>query len=289
MSSFLSYRLFCFFSSSPSLFCSLCPSLFFSSSLLFSPFDALLWHSRWSAWRQWRPVRTPQHAWCPWESQGAKSLSIQHAIHTHSIRILQCDTYLPLLFITSPSLSASVHSLPSSAPSLPSSCIYTSFSSPYFSAYSSIILISENVAKQFNISRAEQDAFSLSSHKKAADARRSKVFEREIVAVGGVIEDDGNTVYVCVCVCVCACVDFLWSASSSPITFHHRPYPAWHCLSSFPFSSYSFFSLFLWIHVIFHPHTHTHHHHHHYQYLSFFHHHTITITLNLKGYERMPL
>lgn len=57
-------------------------------------------------------------------------------------------------------------------------------------------IISENVAKQFNISRAEQDAFSLSSHKKAADARRSKVFEREIVAVGGVTEDDGNTVCV---------------------------------------------------------------------------------------------
>ena len=220
MSSFLSYRPFCFFSSSPSLFCSLCPSLFFSSSLLFSPFDALLWHSRWSAWRQWRPVRTPQHAWCPWESQGAKSLSIQHAIHTHSIRILQCDTYLPLLFITSPSLSASVHSLPSSAPSLPSSCIYTSFSSPYFSAYSSIILISENVAKQFNISRAEQDAFSLSSHKKAADARRSKVFEREIVAVGGVTEDDGNTVYVCVCVCMCVCG---LSMKCELVTYHISP------------------------------------------------------------------
>ena len=36
------------------------------------------------------------------------------------------------------------------------------------------------------------------------------MFEREIVPVGGITEDDGNTVCVCVCVCVCvrvaACV-----------------------------------------------------------------------------------
>jgi hypothetical protein len=32
------------------------------------------------------------------------------------------------------------------------------------------------------------------------------VFEREIVAVGGVSEDDGNTVCMCVCVCVYVCV-----------------------------------------------------------------------------------
>ena len=55
-------------------------------------------------------------------------------------------------------------------------------------------LFSENVAKQFQISRQDQDAFSLTSHAKASTARREGFFEHEIVAVGGVREDDGTYV-----------------------------------------------------------------------------------------------
>ena len=53
-------------------------------------------------------------------------------------------------------------------------------------------LHSENIAKRFLISRHDQDDFALSSHRKAAKAKKLKHFSSEIVPVGGVFEDDGE-------------------------------------------------------------------------------------------------
>ena len=53
--------------------------------------------------------------------------------------------------------------------------------------------ISENIAKQFDISRADQDEFSYNSHVKAAHARKMGYFSEEIVRVGDVSEDDGKS------------------------------------------------------------------------------------------------
>ena len=53
-------------------------------------------------------------------------------------------------------------------------------------------LHSENIAKRFLISRHDQDDFALSSHRKAAKAKKLKHFSSEIVPVGGVSEDDGE-------------------------------------------------------------------------------------------------
>ena len=47
-------------------------------------------------------------------------------------------------------------------------------------------ITAENVAAKFNVSRAEQDAFALASHQKAAAARAAGKFEQEIVPVTGV-------------------------------------------------------------------------------------------------------
>jgi acetyl-CoA acyltransferase len=61
----------------------------------------------------------------------------------------------------------------------------------YPSAYTPMGITAENVAKQFKISREEQDAFALASQKKAAAAIEAKRFEQEIVSVTGV-KFDGN-------------------------------------------------------------------------------------------------
>ncbi|MBK8254255.1 MAG: thiolase family protein [Polyangiaceae bacterium] len=49
--------------------------------------------------------------------------------------------------------------------------------------YTPMGITAENVAKKFNIARADQDAFAYSSHKKAAEARNAGKFKDEIIAV----------------------------------------------------------------------------------------------------------
>lgn len=51
------------------------------------------------------------------------------------------------------------------------------------SVYTPMGITAENVANKFGVSRADQDAFALSSQKKAAEAIEKKVFEKEIVPV----------------------------------------------------------------------------------------------------------
>jgi len=53
----------------------------------------------------------------------------------------------------------------------------------YPQAYTSMGLTAENVAEKYGISRAEQDAFALRSHKRAAQAVQEGLFEAEIVPV----------------------------------------------------------------------------------------------------------
>jgi hypothetical protein len=52
-------------------------------------------------------------------------------------------------------------------------------------------ITSENVARRFKISRDDQDEFAFQSHKKAAYARKMKLFSAEIIPINGVFEDDG--------------------------------------------------------------------------------------------------
>ena len=52
--------------------------------------------------------------------------------------------------------------------------------------YTPMGITAENVAKQFGITREQQDAFALNSQKKASAAIEKKVFEKEIVPVNGV-------------------------------------------------------------------------------------------------------
>jgi acetyl-CoA acyltransferase len=59
------------------------------------------------------------------------------------------------------------------------------------SAYTPMGITAENVAKKFEISRAQQDTFAVNSHKKAAAARDAKRFDDEIVTVQG-IRFNGN-------------------------------------------------------------------------------------------------
>ena len=59
------------------------------------------------------------------------------------------------------------------------------------SVYTPMGITAENVAKRFEISRADQDAFALRSHQKAAAAQKAGVFEEEIVTVKAV-RYDGN-------------------------------------------------------------------------------------------------
>jgi acetyl-CoA acyltransferase len=51
------------------------------------------------------------------------------------------------------------------------------------SVYTPMGITAENVANKFSIARADQDAFALSSHQKAAAARAAGKFDREIVTV----------------------------------------------------------------------------------------------------------
>jgi acetyl-CoA acyltransferase len=51
------------------------------------------------------------------------------------------------------------------------------------SVYTPMGITAENVANRFNIARADQDAFALSSHKKAAAAKAAGKFEQEVVTV----------------------------------------------------------------------------------------------------------
>jgi acetyl-CoA acyltransferase len=59
----------------------------------------------------------------------------------------------------------------------------------YPEAYMSMGVTAENLAKEFNISRDEQEAFALASHKKASEAVSTGKFDDEIVGVGDVAED----------------------------------------------------------------------------------------------------
>lgn len=52
-------------------------------------------------------------------------------------------------------------------------------------------ITSENVAREFNITRLEQDQLALLSHQKAAKAQKDGLFKDEIVPVGPCLEDDG--------------------------------------------------------------------------------------------------
>lgn len=60
----------------------------------------------------------------------------------------------------------------------------------YPQAYMSMGITAENLAKKYEISRAEQEEFAAASHQKAAAAREAGKFKDEIVAVDG-IEEDG--------------------------------------------------------------------------------------------------
>lgn len=59
----------------------------------------------------------------------------------------------------------------------------------YPQAYISMGETAENLAKKYSISKADQDAFAVSSHKKAAAAAAAGKFSGEIVAIGDVKED----------------------------------------------------------------------------------------------------
>ena len=56
-------------------------------------------------------------------------------------------------------------------------------------AYISMGLTAENLAKQYGISRQEQEAFAVASHQKAAAAQQAGRLADEIVAVGAVTQD----------------------------------------------------------------------------------------------------
>jgi acetyl-CoA acyltransferase len=62
--------------------------------------------------------------------------------------------------------------------------------------YTPMGITAENVAKKYGVSRAEQDAFALKSHQKAAAAQRAGKFDDEIVAVKATRYEDGKRVDV---------------------------------------------------------------------------------------------
>jgi len=64
----------------------------------------------------------------------------------------------------------------------------------YPTAYTPMGITAENVAKRFNISRADQDAFALASQKKASSAVERGVFDQEIVPVRGIRFENGQRV-----------------------------------------------------------------------------------------------
>jgi acetyl-CoA acyltransferase len=49
----------------------------------------------------------------------------------------------------------------------------------------------ENLAEKYGVTRADQDAFAVESHKKMAEGQKNGAFTREIVPIAGVTEDDG--------------------------------------------------------------------------------------------------
>lgn len=57
--------------------------------------------------------------------------------------------------------------------------------------YISMGLTAENLQRQFNITREEQDAFSFRSHQNALAAQSSGRFDDELVAVAGLTKDEG--------------------------------------------------------------------------------------------------
>ena len=64
------------------------------------------------------------------------------------------------------------------------------------SVYTPMGITAENVARRFEISRADQDAFALRSHQKAAAAQKAGVFEEEIVTVKAVRYEGNKRVEV---------------------------------------------------------------------------------------------
>lgn len=60
----------------------------------------------------------------------------------------------------------------------------------YPDAYISMGITAENLAKEYSISREDQDAFAYASHMKAANARMNGHFNKEIASING-IEQDG--------------------------------------------------------------------------------------------------
>jgi acetyl-CoA acyltransferase len=62
--------------------------------------------------------------------------------------------------------------------------------------YTPMGITAENVAKKFGVSRAEQDAFALKSHQKAAAAQKAGKFDDEIVAVRATRFEDGKRIDV---------------------------------------------------------------------------------------------
>ena len=63
------------------------------------------------------------------------------------------------------------------------------FYKSYPAAYMSMGETAENVAKKFDVSRADQEEFAVASHKKAANAAETGKFKDEIVAIGDVDSD----------------------------------------------------------------------------------------------------
>jgi acetyl-CoA acyltransferase len=59
----------------------------------------------------------------------------------------------------------------------------------YPQAYMGMGETAENLAKKYNVSRAEQEAFALASQQKATKAKDAGKFKDEIVAINGVVED----------------------------------------------------------------------------------------------------
>jgi acetyl-CoA acyltransferase len=58
--------------------------------------------------------------------------------------------------------------------------------------YTSMGATAENVAKRFEVSRADQDAFAAESQRRAAEARKKGVFKEEIIPVKTEVFDDGG-------------------------------------------------------------------------------------------------
>jgi acetyl-CoA acyltransferase len=66
----------------------------------------------------------------------------------------------------------------------------------YHEVYTPMGITAENVATRFSISRADQDAFALSSQLKASAAQKAGVFDAEIVTVKATRYEDGKRVEV---------------------------------------------------------------------------------------------